>query len=158
MATPEEIAAASAAESAALKEQLAALTKANAEAMAAITDLKTKQQTSSQELALSAIKATCPDVPSEVLNALPESVRATEAVKLQVTYGNLKSAHALKTGSAAWSNAGGIGPSVEAEDAAALAVREQARNQAVQKGDLMGVLRLKSRDTVEFISKHFSPR
>jgi len=138
------------AENAAFKAQLA-------EKDVAITALKTKTDLSSQEQALIALKATCPDVPETVLKALPEAVRAAEGAALQVHYGKLKSAP-LKTGSEAWNSIGGIAPSVEAEDAAKLALRETARNAAVQKGDFMDVLRIKSRDTIEFIQKNFATR
>lgn len=141
----------------ALKQENATVKTQLAEKDTAITDLKTKQQTSSQEQALAALKATCPDVPEEVLKALPEAVRAAEGAKLQVSYGKLKSAP-LKTGSEAWNNIGGIAPSVEAEDAASLALRETARAKAVQTGNYMDVLRIKSRDTVEFIQKNFATR
>ena len=143
---------------AALAPQVTALNTQLTEKDAAIKDLQAKQQLSSQDAALSAIKAKYPDVPEATLRALPEAAREEQAKMLQESFGKLKSAGALKTGAEAWSNVGGIGPSVEAEDAAALAVREAARTKAVTAGNFLDVLRVKSRDTVEFIQKNFATR
>ena len=124
-----------------------------------ITALKTGAHLSSQETAITALKAKYPDVPEATLRALPEASREEQGKVLQESFGKLKSAPgAFKTGSNAWSDVGGIGPSVEAEDAAALALRETARASAVQKGDFMDVLRVKSRDTIQFIQKNFATR
>ena len=126
---------------------------------AAIKDLQSKHQISSQESAFLAVKAKYPDVPEATLRALPEAAREEQGKSLQESFGKLKAANmAVKTGSEAWSNIGGIGPSVEAEDAAALAVRETARTKAVASGNFLDVLRIKSRDTVEFIQKNFATR
>jgi hypothetical protein len=143
---------------AALAPQLEAMKAQLAEKEAAIKDLQTKQQISSQDAALNALKAKYPDVPEATLKALPESVREEQGKVLQESFGKIKSNSVLKTGSNAWSDVGGIGPSVEAEDAAALAVRESARAKAVTSGNFMDVLRIKSRDTLEFVQKNFSTR
>jgi hypothetical protein len=130
-----------------LKTQLAEKDKA-------ITDLQQKHALSSQEKSLLDLKTKYPDVPESVLKALPEASRDAEAKSLQDKFGQLKTASAVKTGSNAWDNAG-IGPSVEAEDAAQLALREKARNEAVLKGSPMEVMRTKARDTVDFLRKHY---
>lgn len=119
-----------------------------------ITDLQSKHQQSSQEQAVLALKTKYPDVPESLLKALPEASREAEAKALQEKFGQLKTPSRVKTGPNAWDNAG-IGPSIEAEDAAQLALREKARNESVLKGDLMGVMRAKSRDTIEFLRKHY---
>ncbi len=142
-----------------LTPALAAVQADNAAKDALIKDLSSKTNTLSQDAATSALKAKFPDVPLETLMALPEAAREAQGKVLQDSIGKFKSARpALKTGSDAWSNVGGFQPSVEAEEQAALAARETARESAVQKGDLMGVLRVKSRDTVEFLQKHFATR
>ncbi len=158
MALTDDQAAQLLADSATNKAALAALTAENAAKDAAIKDLQSKQVISSQESALLAVKAKYPDVPEETLRALPEASREAQGKMLQESFGKLKSASAFKTGPEAWVNAGGIGPSVEAEDAAALAVRESVRAKAVSSGNFMDVLRVKSRDTVEFIQKNFATR
>ena len=143
---------------AALAPQLEALRVELAAKESAIKDLQSKQQTSSQESAFLAVKAKYPDVPEATLRALPEASREEQGKVLQESFGKLKNASAFKTGPEAWANAGGIGPSVEAEDAASLALREQSRAKAVASGNFMDVLRIKSRDTVEFIQKNFATR
>jgi hypothetical protein len=150
--------AANAAAIAALTTENAAVKTQLAEKDSAIKDLTSKHQLSSQETAILALKAKYPDVPEATLRALPEAAREEQGKALQESFGKLKSAGALKTGSEAWANLGGIGPSVEAEDAAQLAAREAGRAKAVQAGNFMDVLRIKSRDTVEFIQKNFATR
>lgn len=153
-------------------EQEADLVKTNAEMSAALktllpevaalktanADLTARQSAASQETAVLALKATCPDVPNEVLMALPEAVRAAQGAALQAQFSKLKTASTVKTGPDAWANVGGVGPSVEAEDAAQLAARETARAAAVQKGSFMDVLRIKSRDTIEWVQKNYAHR
>lgn len=124
-----------------------------------INDLSSRTNVLSQDAATQALKAKFPDVPMETLMAIPEAAREAQGTVLQAAFGKVKSAHpAIKTGPDAWGNVGGVGPTAEAEDHAALAAREQAREKAVQSGDLMGVLRIKARDTVEFIHKNFASR
>jgi hypothetical protein len=142
----------------ALAPSVEALKTQLSEKEAAIKVLQTHQLTSSQDAALVALKAKYPDVPEGTLKALPESLREEQGKILQESFGKLKSASVLKTGPSAWSDVGGIGPSVEAEDAAQLALRETARAKAVSSGNFMDVLRIKSRDTVDFIQKNFATR
>ncbi len=147
------------------KASIAALTEGNKTLTAAlaakdadITALKSNVHASSQETALLALKAKFPDVPEETLRALPEASREAQGKVLQDTLGKFKAPAGVKTGAEAWRDVGGIGPSVEAENAEALALRETERNKAVQSGDFMNVLRVKSRDTVDFIRKNFATR
>lgn len=136
-------------------EKVKTLESTLAEKDKVITDLQSKQNQSSQEQALLGLKTKYPDVPESLLKALPEASREAEAKALQEKFGQLKTAPgAVKTGPNAWDNAG-IGPSLEAEDQAALALREKARNESVAKGDVMGVLRAKSRDTLEFLARNY---
>ena len=124
-----------------------------------IADLSSRTQVLSQDAASSALKAKFPDVPMETLLAIPEAAREAQGKVLQDAFGKVKTAHpGVKTGPDAWGNVGGVGPTAEAEDHAALIAREQAREKAVQSGDLMGLLRIKSRDTVEFVHKNFASR
>jgi hypothetical protein len=124
-----------------------------------IKDLTAKQSASSQDAATLALKAKFPDAPIETLLALPEAAREAQGKILQETFGKLKTASlAIKTGPDAWGNVGGVGPTAEAEDHAQLAAREAAREKAVNSGDLMGTLRVKARDTVEFIHRNFAKR
>jgi len=153
-------------------EQEADLVKTNAEMSATLktllpevaalktqnADLTAKHSAVSQEQAILALKAKYPDVPETTLRALPSEVRETQGAALQEHLEKLKTASAVKTGPDAWASLGGIGPSVEAEDAANLAARETARAAAVQKGSYMDVLRIKSRDTVEWVQKNFAHR
>lgn len=143
---------------AAIAPELTTLKTQLAEKDAAITDLKTKTDASSQETAILALKAKYPDVPEGTLRALPEASREAQATELQAHFGKLKTPAGVKTGPEAWANVGGIGPSVEAEAAESLAQRETERAKAVQSGAFMDVLRVKSRDTVDFIRKNFATR
>lgn len=133
-------------------EKVKTLEATIAEKDKAITDLQQSNQKNSQEKAIADLKTKYPDVPESVLKALPEASREAEAKALQDRFGQVKTT--VKTGSSAWDNAG-IGPSMEAEDAAALAGRQKQRDEAVQKGDLMGVMRAKARDTVDFLRKNY---
>ena len=135
------------------------LTKDSAAKAVELSTLKSSTASLTQESATAALKAKFPDVPTETLLALPEASREAQGKVLQDTMGKFKSANpAFKTGSSAWGDVGGVGPSAEAEDHAQLTAREQARESAVQKGDLMGLLRVKSRDTIDFVSKNFASR
>ncbi len=140
-----------------LTPALAALQTSVAEKDKVITDLQSKTNVLSQDAATNALKAKFPDVPLETLMALPEAAREAQGKVLQDSIGKLKTSQ-VKTGSEAWANVGGVGPTAEAEDHAALTARETARESAVQKGDLMGLLRVKSRDTIEFVHKNFASR
>ena len=158
MPTPEEMVAAATAEANALKAQRAEQARINEANTKAIAELTSKQSAVSQEQAVLALKAKCPDVPEATLRALPPEAREAQALMLQESFGKLKTASAVKTGPDAWANLGGIGPSIEAEDAAQLAARTAARDAAVQKGNVMDVLRIKSRDIVEFVQKNYPLR
>ncbi len=125
---------------------------------AELADLKTKTNALSQDAATSALKAKFPDVPMETLLALPEAAREAQGKVMQDTISKVKAPTALKTGPDAWGNVGGVGPTAEAEDHAQLIAREQAREKAVQSGDALGVLRVKARDTVDWLQKHYSTR
>jgi len=142
----------------ALKAQNDKLAQDAAAKAAELTALKTQTDKHTQDAAAARLKAQFPDVPLETLLAMPEASREAQGKLLQETMGKLKTPPAgFKTGAEAFGSVGGIGTAAEVEDAAALAQREKARHDAVQKGDLMGVLRVKSRDTVEWLQKNFVP-
>ena len=149
----------------AMTEALAKLTPAFAALQADVTakeatikDLSSRTNVLSQDAATQALKAKFPDVPMETLMALPEAAREAQGTVLQAAFGKVKTPQGFKTGPNAWDDVGGFQPSVEAEADAALAAREVARESAVQKGDLMGLLRVKARDTVDFVHRNFASR
>ena len=132
-----------------LSEKVSALEKENVE-------LKGRVSLTSQEVEFNSFKTAYPDVPESVLKALPVADRAVHAKVLQDKFA--VKAPAKTDPMSLWADAGGIGPTTEAEEAALRIENNKKRNDAKERGDVYGVLKAKSSDILKHLRQSFAVR
>lgn len=132
-----------------LTEKVSLLEKENGE-------LKKGLQSSSQEQMFLSLKTKYPDVPESVLRATPEAQRETVFKELQDKLSTVKAASAAKTDPMKmWADAGGIGPTDEAEKAALEAEKRKSYDESAKRGDVHGMLKARSKELLGFIRQSF---
>lgn len=121
---------------------------------AVITELQTKVGSISQDAGLTAIKTMCPDVPEEVLKALPEKDRPVLAKKLQDQISSkVASGKPATDPLEVWANAGSIAPTDEAGKAARDAEKTKLREEHRQNGNAFGMLKTRGSEIVAHLKK-----
>lgn len=123
---------------------------------AEIAELKKNQTNFSQEAQFHSLKTKYPDVPEDTLKALPEASRDSVAAGLQAQFSKLKATQAKTDPMTLWANAGGIGPTDEAEKAAQKAEAQKRYDSARNNGNVMGMLQTRSAEVVSFLRKSFA--
>lgn len=133
----------------ALTEQVKTLAAEN-------TELKKNVTLSSQEIAINNLKTKYPDVPESVIKALPEAVREVEAKALQEKFSTVKTSQVKTDPHTMWANAGGIGPTSDAEKAAQAQELRAKHTASAKSGDVVGMLASRSGELLEHLRKSFA--
>lgn len=120
------------------------------------TELKKNVTLSSQEIALRDLKTKYPDVPESIIKALPETVRETEAKALQEKFSTVKTALVKTDPHTMWANAGGIGPTSDAEKAAQAQELKAKHTESAKSGDVVGMLASRSGELLEHLRRSFA--
>lgn len=148
-----------------LKEILPALKslpevqKAVSELAKGNTDLSSKLSAVTQEQTFQTLKSKYPDVPESTLRAFPDAVRETEAKIIQDQISKVKVRLATETDPkdpmSLWARAGGIGPTDEAAIAAEREEQKQIRDKAKNSGDVFGMLKSRTKETLAHLGQTF---
>ncbi len=132
-----------------LSEKVSALEKENGE-------LKKGLSLSSQEQAIFSLKTKYPDVPESAIRATPEASREVVLKELQDKFSTVKASQAKTDPMELWANAGGIGPTDEAEKAAVQAAHQKSYAESQLRGDVGGMLKARSSEIVKFLRGSFA--
>ena len=130
-----------------LTEKVSALEKENGE-------LKKGMSISSQEQAILTLKTKYPDVPESVIRSTPEAQRDAVLKDVQDKFSTVKAA-AKTDPDQFWANAGSIGPTDEAERAAAQQAKAKEYADSQSRGDVGGMLKARSAEVVKFLRGSF---
>jgi hypothetical protein len=138
---------------AALKEQIAALLPLAQKSKDLEAQLVSLKDMSSQEKAVLALKTKYPDVPEATLLAIPADKREEHAKTLQDQFASLKakSVTPAKNPQDAWAVAGSIGPTDEAGIQAEKLAKAKTLEEARSRGDVHGMLKTKSAQIVGWL-------
>lgn len=132
-----------------LSEKVSLLEKENGE-------LKKGLQSSSQEQAILALKTKYPDVPESVIRNTPEASREVVLKEVQDKFSTVKAVKVKTDPLALWADAGGIGPTDEAERAMQEKQRHEAYADSGKRGDIMGMLTARSAEVLRHLRGSFA--
>jgi hypothetical protein len=124
---------------------------------AEIEALKTGHANLTQDKSLQELKSKYPDVPESTLKLIPEANRDAEAKVLQEKFSKVKAPQAETDPMKLWANAGGIGPTDEAEKAAQQQEATKRYNEFKNSGNVMGMLSLRGAEFVASVRKALAP-
>ena len=132
-----------------LTEKVSALEKENVE-------LKKGLSLSSQEQAILTLKTKYPDVPESVIRNTPEASREVVLKEVQDKFSTVKASQAKTDPMTLWADAGGIGPTDEAERAASEQQKQKVYAESQSRGDVGGMLKARSTEIVKFLRGSFA--